>query len=83
MKKPDALAKWSDACSVSVAGGIIVRDGNWTTLARAMRHCTDDTELSEKGSLNGDAVVEVKPARKDTALGKLPMPTDSFLLVVR
>ena len=71
----EALGKWTDACSAVKAKEQYIRDGNWTTLARALRHCKDKTEITEDGKLNGDTVLAVKP---DSPIGLPP-----FLLVVR
>ena len=83
MNVTEALAKWSDACTVVELRGTVVRDGNWTTLERALRHCADTSTVVEKSTLNGDQVVEVTPAPKDTAKGKSAMNLPPFLLVVR
>jgi hypothetical protein len=83
MDKPQALAKWSDACTVCECGPTVVRDGNWTTLERALRRCSDTTTVIEKASLNGDMVVEVRPVPNKPPEGKEPMVMPPFLLVVK
>ncbi len=83
MDKKEALSKWSDACSIVKFGPTIVRDGNWTTLGRSLRHCADTSTVVESGELNGDQVVEVTPKPKETAKGKTPMNLPPFLLVVK
>lgn len=84
MDKKEALAKWSDACVVVQAGATIVRDGNWTTMGRALRHCADTTTVDVRAEkLNGDMVVEVKPVEREVSEGKSPMNLSPFLLVVR
>ena len=84
MTKTDSLKKWSDACPVVQIGPTYVRDGNWTTLDRALRHCADTSTIDEsEGALNGDTVVVVTPASKEVAQGKSPMSMPPFLLVVK
>lgn len=85
MDKSAALAKWSDACVVVEAGKTIVRDGNWTTLERALRHCADTSTVDERDDkLNGDTIVVVTPAKRTEApKGKTPINLPPFLLVVR
>lgn len=85
MDKKEALAKWTDACVVVEAGEIIVRDGNWTTIDRAMRHCADTSTVDEReDKMNGDTIVTVTPAKRETApAGKTPINLPPFLLVVR
>jgi len=86
MDKTEALGKWSDACVVVEAGKVIVREGNWMTLERAMRHCADTSTVDEReDKLNGDTIVEVKPAERegDPPKGKTRMNLPPFLLVVR
>lgn len=85
MDKTAALKKWSDACTVCECGETYVRDGNWTTITRALRHCSDTSTVVEKSELNGDIVVLVTPAPKETEPppGKTPMRLPPFLLVVR
>jgi hypothetical protein len=82
MKKTEALSKWSDACSASKVKEQIVRDGNWTTLARALRHFNDENAAIEKADeLNGDTVIEVTPA--EVKPDKAPVNRPPFLLVVK
>lgn len=86
MDKKEALAKWSDACVVVEAGKTTVRSGNWTTLERALRHCADTSTIDErKDKLNGDTIVEVKPAEREgePPPGKTHINLPPFLLVVR
>jgi hypothetical protein len=82
MKKTEALSKWSDACSASKVKEQIVRDGNWTTLARALRHFNDENAaIEESGELNGDTVIKVTPS--EIKPDKAPVNCPQFLLVVR
>lgn len=85
MSKAEALNKWSDACTVCECGPTYVRDGNWTTIAKALRHCSDTSTVVEKSNLNGDTVVLVTPAKKevDPQAGKTPINLPPFLMVVR
>jgi hypothetical protein len=83
MDKKAAVTKWSDACVVVENRGVYIRDGNWQTIDRALRHCADTSTVDQKGSLNGDMVVLVTPAPKKTAEGKSPLNLPPFLLVVR
>lgn len=71
----ESLGKWSDAATVVKANDQLIRDGNWQSLKRALRHCKEQTEITEAGTLNGDTVLEVTP---DSPIG---LPT--FLLVVK
>jgi hypothetical protein len=82
MNKTEALSKWSDACSAVKLKEQFVRDGNWTTLARALRHFNDETAtIAEAGALNGDTVIEVTPA--EVKPDKAPVNRPPFLLVVK
>lgn len=85
MDKSEALKKWSDACTVCECGKTYVRDGNWQTIARAMRHCSDTSTVVEKSELNGDMVVLVTPAPNEVERqpGKKPINLPPFLLVVK
>ncbi len=83
MDKTEALSKWSDACTVVKLGPTIVRDGNWTTLVRSLRHCADTSTVVESDKLNGDVVVLVTPKPKEAPPGKTPMNLPPFLLVVK
>jgi hypothetical protein len=82
MNKTEALSKWSDACSAVKLKEQFVRDGNWTTLARALRHFNDDNAtIEEAGELNGDTVIEVTPS--EIKPDQAPMNRTPFLLVVK
>lgn len=85
MTKTEALKTWSEACVVVEAGTVIVREGNWMTMARALHYCADTSTVDERADkLNGDTVVKVTPAeRKQESPGKQPINLAPFLLVVR
>lgn len=83
MTKKEALATWSDACSVCVAGEVTLRDGNWEALSRALRHCTDESTIEQTTELNGDIVVTVMPKFKAIDKVGTPRKEAKFLLVVK
>lgn len=84
MTKNEALREWSEACIVIQAGPVMVRDGNWMPIDRALRHCADTTTVdARKDEFNGDVVVDVVPVPKDAAKGKTPMTLAPFMLVVK
>lgn len=84
MTKAEAITTWSDACAVVAIGDTFVRNGNWTTIDRALRHCADTSTVNDsKKTLNGDAIIEVKPVAKETVKGKSEMALPPFLLVVK
>lgn len=83
MTVTDALGKWAEACSATKAGEQIIRNGNWTPIARALRHCKGGT-IEEAGKLNSDTVLLVTPAEpQDVPAGKEPIRLSPFLLVVK
>lgn len=75
MSIDDALNKWTEGCTAEEAKGQIVRNGNWQSLKRALRHCKAKTEIKEAGELNGDTVLSVTP--------ESPIGLPPFLLVVK
>lgn len=81
MTVKEALSKWSDACTVCQAKEQYIRDGNWQTIARALRHFTKEgaASVDVAGDLNGDTVIEVTPA----APSDESKPRPPFLLVVK
>lgn len=86
MNKTEAIKKWSEACVVVEAGPVIVREGNWMPIARALHYCSDTSTVHERTEkLNGDTVVEVKPAERDgdAPPGKQHITVAPFLLVVK
>ena len=85
MTVKEAIAKWSEACSVSKCGEALVRDGNWTPITRALRHFLADNaaEATEYGALNGDTVVLVTPAKAKPEEVPAPKNRPPFLLVVK
>ena len=82
MTVKEAIAKWSEACTLSAGR---VRDGNWQPITHALRHFVADgaakVELAEP--LNGDAVLLVTPAKVEPPEGKSPANRPPFLLLVR
>ena len=84
MTKTEALAAYSEACSVVEIGDTYVRDGNWTAVDRVLRHCADtSTVIDTAKTLNGDIVVKVEPSPNETSKGKSEMKLPPFLLVVK
>lgn len=83
MTVKEALEKWSDACSASKVGeGKFVRDGNWESLARSLRH--GEATLDDAGELNGDTVVLITPAEPAAPpKGKSKLIRPPFYLVVK
>jgi hypothetical protein len=85
MTVKEAIEKWSEAATVTKAGKVLVRDGNWSSTARALRHFTDDgaAEVTESDdTLNGDTVIVVTPHNEKDAPPS-PRNRAPFLLVVK
>lgn len=86
MTKTDAIKQWSEACVVVEAGKVIVREGNWMPIDRALRYCSDTSTVDKReDNLNGDTIVEVTPAERegDPPPGKKHICLAPFMLVVK
>ena len=82
MTAKQAIEKYSEAATVVDAKGLLIRDGNWQPIARALRHFTDTEVEEHDAKLNGDTVIVVQ-SKFDQASPPAPTNRAPFMLVVK
>ena len=81
----DALSRWSEACAAIELKGQTVRDGNWESLTRTLRHFKDGETAAVElvAEHGGSAILKITPVQGEVPQGKTPMNRPAFLILVR